>query len=175
MFKQFNPSFIRLATFLCLCTFATAEDIVKVGAGSYTTKLPDGAKTAPPEIFRTANAKGPMPTNDWWSSLAWVKFSEAMYPHPLAVKAEQGGLRVAYPGANITANKSAIFGGMPGDGEDFTIGHSAVEKFADVRVDGFSDCFVTALFADGTKTLRTTFGHGSPCVFATIEGGNATS
>ena len=158
----------------CLGAIAAGGDIVKAGAGSYTTKLPDGAKAPPAEIFRTANVKGPMPTNDWWSSLAWVKFSDAMFPHPLAVKAEPGGLRVAYPGANITANKAAIFGGMPGEGDDFTIGHSAVEKFADARVDGFSDWFVTALFADGARKLRASFGHGSPFVFVTIEGGNPT-
>ncbi len=154
---------------------APAADVVPVGAGSYTTKPPDGAKLPPPTTYRTANVAGPMPTNDWWSSLAWKPLSDAMYPHPLAVRAMSSGLRVAYPGANLTANKSAIFGFMGGDGpDDFVIGHSAVETFAEARVDGFNDWFVSALFEDHGKTLRTTFGHGSPFVFVEIAGGNPT-
>ena len=164
-----------LTALLALAIHAHSEDVVRVGAGSYSTKMPDGAKAPPDTIYRTANVKGPMPTNDWWSSLAWKPLSDAMYPHPLAVRAMPGGLRVAYPGANLTANKSAIFGFMGGDGpDDFIIGHSGVESFAEARVDGFNDWFVSALFEDHGKTLRTTFGHGSPYVFAEISGGNPT-
>ena len=163
-----------LPLLLCAALGAQAEDIVRVGKGSYTTKLPAGAKAPQAAIYRTANVKGPMPTNDWWSSLAWKPFGDALFPHPLAVKAEPGGLRVAYPGANITANKSGIFGAMPGKPDDFTIGHSAVAAFPEARVDGYSDWFVDLLFADGAKTLRTSFGHGSPFVYVTIEGGDVT-
>ena len=151
-----------------------AEDTVRAGAGSYASRVPEGAKLPPETVWRTANVRGPMPTNDWWSSLAWVPLSDAMYPHPLAVRAVAGGLRVYYPGPNITVNKSAIFGFMAGETDDFVIGHSAVEKFAEARVDGFSDWFVDALFEQEGKKLRTSFGHGSPFVFVTIAGGNVT-
>ncbi len=80
-----------------------AEPVVKEGAGSYTTILPRGAKTPQATIYRTDNVKGKMPTNDWWSSLAWMKYSERHYPHPLAVEAGPGGLRLFYPGTAITA------------------------------------------------------------------------
>ena len=165
---------IALAIALNLVPAVRAADVVPVGPGSYSTQLPEGAKAPPAEIFRTANVPGPMPTNDWWSSLAWVPLSDVMYPHPLAVRAIASGLRVYFPGGNLTANKSAIFGFMAGETDDFTIGHSAVEKFAEARVDGFSHWFVDALFADGAKTLRTSFGHGSPFVFVKIAGGNPT-
>jgi endoglucanase Acf2 len=115
-----------------------------------------------------------MPTNDWWSSLAWKPFSDAIYPHPLAIRTVPGGLRVYSPGPNITANKAAIFGIMAGETDDFVIGHSEVAKFSESRVDGFSDWFVSALFESEGKRLRTSFGHGSPFVYATFEGGNAT-
>jgi endoglucanase Acf2 len=159
---------------LALLPAVAIGDIVKVGAGSYTTTLPEGAKTPPEMIYRTANSKGPMPTNDWWSSLAWVPFSDAMYPHPLAVRAVDSGMRIYYPGANLTANNAAIFGFMPGGDEDFVIGHSGVAKFASARVDGFSDWFVSALFEEGDRKLRATFGHGSPFVFVTVDGGSPT-
>jgi len=88
-----------------------AQDFAKVGAGSYATRLPAGAKGPPAQILRTAKVKGPMPTNDWWSALAWKPFGEAMFPHPLAIRAMPAGLRVAYP--RITVNNAAIFGSMP--------------------------------------------------------------
>lgn len=160
---------------LTLWTFSLTspgEDIVRLGAGSYATKAPAGAKLPPPTIFRTGNVKGPMPTNDWWSSLAWTSLSDVMYPHPLAVRAVPEGVRVYYPGANITANESAIFASMPAGSDDFIIGHSKAARFAEARVDGFSDWFVTALFEDGTNRLRASFGHGSPFVFVTVEGGS---
>src|SRR5689334_12079780 len=83
---------------------AEGPEVIPAGAGSYLRGLPEGASGPPREIVATSEVAGrPMPSNDWWSSLAWLRLSEAMYPHPLAVKAEAGGLRVAYPGARLTA------------------------------------------------------------------------
>ena len=90
-----------------------ADATVALGEGGYAVELPPGAKRPQAEIYKTADLSGPMPTNDWWSSLAWMPFSERQYPHPLAVQAESGGLRIYYPGPRITANKAAIFGFMP--------------------------------------------------------------
>ncbi len=93
-----------------------AEPVIRsAGAGSYWEGLPPGAKGPPGLIYRTEEARGAMPTNDWWSSLAWLPLSETMFPHPLAVKAVEGGLRVAYPGAALVAGAVAIMGG---GGED---------------------------------------------------------
>lgn len=149
-----------------------AQERVHVGSGGYVTRLPAGAKGPQAEIFRTADLPGPMPTNDWWSSLAWMKFSERQYPHPLAVAAQAEGLRIFYPG-KITANKDAVFGFMPEHADDFILGHSGVEKFPDAKVAGFSDWFVTARFGDGEKGMSVSYGHGSPFVYAIFDGGEA--
>jgi endoglucanase Acf2 len=156
-----------------LATESRAQEAVSCGAGSYLSGIPRGAHGPPETAFVTAGVGAhPIPTNDWWSSLAWSRFSDAMYPHPLAVRATADGLSVYYPGAKITANAAGIFGPLPGNG-DFTIGLDAVKEFDDARVDAFSDWFVTALFRDrDTALLRTTFGHGSPFVFMTFTGGN---
>ena len=90
----------------------------------------------------------PVPTNDWWSSLAWIPLSERQYPHPLAVCAGPAGLRVDYPGPRIHADKSAIFGFMLPDKCDLTLGHSAQPSFAEARVSDFSDWFVSAQFGE---------------------------
>ncbi len=147
-----------------------AESLVRVGAGSYTTVLPEGAQGAPSTIYRTDKVAGKMPSNDWWSSLAFASNSFAHFPHPLAVKTEAAGFRIAYP-ANLTANRSAIFGGMPGGTNDLILGHSAQAKFPQPLVDGFSDWFVDVLFAEGQHQMRVSYGHGSPFVYATYEGG----
>jgi len=149
------------------------ESIVQVGAGSYSTVLPKGAKGPPATIYKTDAVTGPIPTNDWWSSLAWLPYSERHYPHPLAIQAGKKGLRVHYPGAKITANKDAIFGFMPPENtdEDFVIGHSAQAEFPDARLDGWSDWFVRASFAAGGSSLKVSYGHGSPFVYALYEGG----
>lgn len=162
------------AVLLTAGSACAAEDVVRVGAGSYTTVPPKGMKEPPAAIFQTESVKGKMPTNDWWSSLAWLKFSERHYPHPLAVEAEKRGLRVFYPGNNITGTKDAIFGFMPAKtGDDLTLGHSAQADFPDALVDGFSDWFVTVRFASGPSVMRVSYGHGSPFVYALFEGGSA--
>jgi endoglucanase Acf2 len=147
--------------------------LISVGAGGYTTRLPEGAKAPPVPRCQPAAGRLKMPTSDWWSSLAWSTNSFAQFPHPLAVRPEPAGLRIAYPGARITANRSGIFGGMPGGLEDFILGHSSGDLFSVPLPTGFSGWFVTARFSAGTNFLETTYGHGSPFVYAGYGGGQA--
>lgn len=147
------------------------DAIVRVGAGSYTTRTPAGAKQPPAFVYKTNNLNGPIPTNDWCSSLVFSKFSDSQYPHPLAVKPTAAGLRVYYPGPSITANRVGIFGDMPDNGQDFVLGHSAQDTFPDARLHAFSDWFVTASFASGANLMLVSYGHGSPFVYAEYEKG----
>jgi endoglucanase Acf2 len=165
---------ILFAGFLAILPPLHAEPIIRVGSGSYTAALPKGASLPPVKPLASPTVKGKMPTNDWWSALAWTPFGERHYPHPLAVQAGPKGLRVFYPGTNISANKAGIFGFMPDKtGDDLALGHSAVAEFPDARVDGFSDWFVAVRFGADQKTMRVTYGHGSPFVFAAFDGGAA--
>jgi endoglucanase Acf2 len=162
--------------------FATAFDAfafngeVIVGRGSYSTVLPPGAADVQTTIYQTANVTGRMPTNDWWSSTAWMQYSERQYPHPLAVQNQANGLRLFYPGPTITGNSACVCGWMPATtdpngNDDLIIGHSATANFTDTRVDGFSDWFVTNVSASGGSSLKVTYGHGSPYVYAEYAGG----
>ncbi len=80
---------LRACRILVLVTIvqppAVAEDIVRLGVGSYTTALPPGGREPQAMIYQTAAVRSKMPTNDWWSSLAWMPLSERQYPHPLAI------------------------------------------------------------------------------------------
>ncbi|MDB5295531.1 MAG: Chitin binding protein, partial [Phycisphaerales bacterium] len=161
--------------------------VVRVGAGSYLARPPSGAKTPPGRPFVTADFKGPVPTNDWCSSLYWEPFSHPHYAHPLAMKAVPAGLRVYYPGPAVAGMKDAIFGFMPdgkNDQADLTIGHAAVAAFPEKRVAVASDWFVdvrwqaaaaaTPAEGGGTPAAMTlSYGHGSPFVYAAYEGGGA--
>jgi endoglucanase Acf2 len=153
---------------------AAHADVVKVGAGAYLTTRPKPCKSLPDEIYKTADLEGATPTGQWWSSLVWQPYSQAMFAHPLKLRCTENGFAVTYPGAHITANKSGIFGSGSGKHGDLEIGHSAVAKFPKAECGGYSDWFVTAVFASGSSSLRSTFGHGSPFVFCEIAGGDPT-
>ena len=127
---------IRLLLVLssCLLTLgasAAGQGVVRLGSGSYATAAPPGTKSPPAVIYQTANVRGKMPTNDWWTSLAWLPFSERMYAHPLAFQAGRAGLRVFYPGDHLTADRVGIYGTMPDGGDDVVFGHSAQSDFPD--------------------------------------------
>jgi endoglucanase Acf2/chitodextrinase len=158
---------------------------VAVGLGSYNTTLPAGGKVpdnstgTPVTPKKTANVTGAMPTNKWWSSLAWQRYagnpySENMYAHPLALRAKAGGLGVSYPTNPTisTGNPTYIQEYHYSYAEDLMLGVAGLNA-PDAKVDGFSDWTVTAAWSDGTRSLKTTFGHGLPFVYATKSGGNA--
>ncbi|MFP6872443.1 MAG: glycosyl hydrolase [Verrucomicrobiales bacterium] len=147
-----------------------AAETLDIGNGSYTTTI-TGNFTAPPaEIYRTANLNGPVPTNDWWSSILWEPLSSNHFPHPLGVKCEKNGLRIAYPGARPHAFERGVIAGMPAGGNDLTIGLAGEAKFIEARADDHSDWFITVRFEDGEHSLRCTYGHGSPFVYIETNG-----
>lgn len=175
--RQIMKRFLCAVALCCLIASnaVQAAEVVALGAGSYLRGLPDGAKgpDAAPRMTANAAKLGKMPTNDWWSAVAWSEKPFTMFPHPLAVTAHAAGLRIAYPGSRITANEAGIFGAMPGGLEDMVISQSGVQTFAAPLVDDWNDWFVTLLFENGERKLRLSFGHGSPYVFGTVEGGAA--
>jgi len=146
-----------------------ADGIVSVGAGSYRVGLPPGAKGPPQTIYAAAGLRGPYPTNDWWSSLLWEPFSQPHFSHPLAIRAEAGGLRVQYPGPGVHANREGIFGAMGGGKGDLVLGLDADQPLADARVEGYSDWFVTVRFGPPGAGFSASYGHGSPYVYAMFD------
>ncbi|MFF0745428.1 glycosyl hydrolase [Streptomyces sp. NPDC004111] len=155
---------------------------VPAGAGSYSDARPAGTSGPTTNTGRavtpklTAAAKDrPVPTNDWWSSLAYQRYddnpySTPMYGHPLTYQAKASGLEVGYP------TQPAIVG----DGRqyefahkaDLTVGLSGLNS-PDAKADDWSDWTVTPYWADGTRTFRATIGHGMPFVYAKGSGGDA--
>ncbi|WP_284574071.1 glycosyl hydrolase [Streptomyces sp. 2P-4] len=159
-----------------------AAATVPVGAGSYSDTRPAGTSgptnntgtPVAPKVTPAAQGR-PVPTNDWWSSLAFQRYgdnpySTPMYGHPLTYQAAAGGLDVGYPTTPAVV----------GDGRqyefahrrDLTIGLAGLNS-PDTKADAWSDWTVTPYWSDGARTLRTTIGHGSPFVYAQGSGGDA--
>lgn len=138
------------------------QEIVEIGKGSYLNSVPKAVKTPPAKIYKAASYGRPVPTNDWWSSVAWEQFSSPMFPHPLMIAAQKEGLRVGYPGANMVANEHAIIGG---GATDFVIGSKKLGTFREALLKNDSDWFVTLSFEAEKGSLETTVGHGSPFIF----------
>ncbi|MFD8922220.1 glycosyl hydrolase [Streptomyces sp. NPDC059569] len=155
---------------------------VPVGSGSYSDSRPAGTSgpttntgtPVTPKVTEAARAR-PLPTNDWWSSLAFQRYgdnpySTPMYGHPLTYQATAGGLEVGYP------TTPAIVG----DGRQYEYAHKADLTLGltglnspDTKADAWSDWTVTPYWSDGARTLRTTIGHGLPFVYAKGSGGDA--
>lgn len=150
----------------------TSGKVMPLGVGSYATVRPEACAPLPTEIYRVDQLKGPVPTNQWWSSLVWERYSQNLFPHPLSMVCHEGGLAVTYPGAAIVAADNAIMGGGLDKRGDFLIGHSATDQFPDTKLAGSSAWFVTAEFAQGESSMRLSFGHGSPFVFGEVAGGS---
>ncbi|SCL15192.1 glycosyl hydrolase [Micromonospora inyonensis] len=162
----------------------TPAEAATVGRGSYTTDpvgpLPAGCgqMSTNPRQFVTTNAPtGPVPTNDWWSSLLWKKtncaFSEPLHAHPISFNTLIDGL-----GFSATSTPT-ITGTATGVGEfkypyqeDIRVGVAGLAA-PNVKVDGWTDWTVSPYWTDGARTLRATIGHGLPFAYLQTGGGDA--
>ena len=157
-----------------------------IGAGSYRTDLPAGElpptdlNDQPISPLVTDGITGPVPTNDWASSLSFAhlgnEHSGVMHAHPLSMQAEAGGLALGY-----RATPRFIDGGaydVASEGVKYEYTYAADIKVGldgldapDTRLDGHGDWTVRAAWEDaGTGGLKATFGHGLPFVYFQREG-----
>ena len=174
-----------LASLFAVASQQTAA-AATVGAGSYTTTLPAGASlptgcgdlSTNPRAWVTDNApKGPVPTNDWWTSILWKKtdcqFGEPMFAHPAAYDSYPGGLGISYTTTPvITGSANAVSEYKFPYTRDVLVGVAGLNA-GNVKVDGWSDWTVSPIWTDGARTLRATIGHGLPMSYYTVSGGNA--
>lgn len=148
---------------------AQASSIVPVGAGSYTTAAPSNLTLPPNTIYRTSHVAGPMPTSDWWTSVAWTQPAYPIYPLPLALQTTTMGIGVDYP--DLAAQTVAVHAGYA---TDFTLGAtSGTFPSPNPLVDGYSDWTVSLLWNNGAGgTMRVTATQGSPYLYATFANDN---
>lgn len=159
-----------------------------IGAGSISTTIP--ADAAGPQVYGGADAvphvsgaaaDAPVPTNDWWSSLAFNYFSSPtsapLYAHPIALRADGTGLQIGYqnavtyidaPGLQVPDNVKYEYSFAPG----LHVGLEGLSG-AGVTVAGYGDWTVTTDWRDANDGLQATFGHGLPFVYFSRSGDGA--
>ncbi len=188
-----SPKFARSASALILVSALTALGLgtaaapaaaatIPVGSGSYSDVRPAGTSgpttntgtPVTPKLTPAAKDR-PLPTNDWWSSLAFQRYgdnphSTPMYGHPLTYQATAAGLEVGYPTTPAVVGDGRQY--EYAHKRDLTLGLTGLNS-PDTKADDWSDWTVTPYWSDGARTLRTTIGHGLPFVYAKGSGGSA--
>jgi|GEM_PF-544654 len=137
--------------------------------GGFSTTVPAGGSTPPQTIYKTDSYKGPMQTNDWWSSVAWAQYSEAMYPHPFSVKFTSSGLEVDYPDKVVYPQTYGEVDIATDHNADFEVGAPGFNP-QDARVNKATDWGVDVVMADSQKKIMTTLLHGSPYIYFIYDG-----
>jgi len=168
---------------VALATPASA-DVVPQGSGGYLTSPPGatpgmGCNTdSRTYLTNDVPAGTAVPTNDWWSSLVFRNSQGGyascdsvmpLYAHPAAYQPTTEGMTVSYPTVLQLSQYEYHYPHTP----DFTVGVAGLST-ASVKVAGWTDWTVTSSQSDGTRTLRSTIGHGLPFSWYEATGGDAT-
>ncbi|MCK4822350.1 hypothetical protein KA005_41690, partial [bacterium] len=189
-----------LSVILLLPAFCPAETI-PIGSGSYSTEWPDygghferqneytgwvSTGYGPPlTIFKTNNVNQPMPTNDWWSSVAWLRYSSELWSIPMAYKFTAQGLE-----AMGTFYKSGTTPWYKPREHDYVGGFKSQELQGDVwvsqwskdvlisgtglspeaaRVDSFTDWSTDIKMTQADKSITAKLITASPYLYLTFE------
>ena len=178
----------KIATCGVMVTEATNVDgVVRVGNGGYTLvpngeqEYSEGDTHARSQELQwlpvgekkkaTENLTGPVPTNDWATSLIWgtmwtgynQKFSEALYAIPVIFKPHAGGVKIETPptqvingGNDIQKHYEDAFVDINIGGTNFTAVDARADKVTDWQYD-----FVLNN-SDKSQSIKATIMHGNP-------------
>jgi endo-1,3(4)-beta-glucanase len=124
-------------------------------------------KSAVKEVFIEKEV-GPVPTNQWFSSITFTQASEPFFAYPLAVKMEGDGLGISYP--QVVSTEKTIFASYVEDirlifAYDAT---SAIASYDDFSVE-------VAQRQENELLAITRVTHGSPFVFTHLKSLKAVS
>jgi endoglucanase Acf2 len=145
---------------------------VKVGAGGYYLAPKGGDKAPPRATLRTAAMLAQAaPTNQWYSALIFNPKPEALFAHPLSVKATTAGFEMALASKEI----------VPTERRDVEVHypHRDAIVFSPVAFDPepaklarTSDWAIDISLARGADELLATVAHASPYVYFRLTRGD---
>ena len=142
-------------------TLAATPDAT-IGLGGYYTKLKSGDPALPVAEFVSGEAAGKAaPTNQWYSSVMFQRWSQVIHAHPMTYRATEEGFEVGLPTkrfANVGGSLEVSYPHVP------AIVVSPVGfKPKDARLSKFSDWLAQVSMAAGQgESLTATVLHGSP-------------
>jgi endo-1,3(4)-beta-glucanase len=142
---------------------------VTLGKGSYE----QGDVTQvepPPPTFKTDAIKGPVPSNDWWTSLLLTNFGggSGLVSLPLRSTYSKNGLGVTTIDAGyLTADGNSV--NTQRDTDLYIRPTNLVAGNAVTKVSGYGDYHVNIVFSDdATPKMTSTLVQGSPFVYNTF-------
>ncbi len=157
---------------------AAPDGAVAVGLGAYYTKPKDGilsADATPPRAeYRSGDAVGKAaPTNQWYSSVMFLRWSQPIHAHPMTYRATEEGFELGLPTKRVA---------VEGGGRKVELSYPHVPavvvaplgfKPRDARLAGFSDWLakITMAAAEG-DALKVTVLHGSPFSYYELSKGD---
>ena len=162
--------FVTLVLALMTCVACQAE-IISVGKASYTDSLTDfdpedhGPNV---EIYVSDEARRPLPTSDWWTTLITERFSKNLFAFPLAFRCDELGLLIDRP--EIVQTEKAVLSPFK---PDLRVGlkDQKFDRAEAARWDDFTlDIGFRAKDASGARWTAT-IGHGLPFAYATFKSG----
>ncbi len=143
------------------------KKVEKLGKGSYV--VDDAGLLQPREPkYITKDIDTPIPSNDWWTSIVYTKYSDTMPALPMAYKYSATGLSMYYADGTYTR---ADNGGIGADSRyfDLTIGTSSITGDASAKLAGYGDWSVDVAFSDDdTAKMKSTLLKGSPYAYTTF-------
>jgi len=150
------------------------ESVTQVGAGSYATERPDRYEGPPEEAYVADDVDGPIPTNTWWTDVAWSEFPTNLWSNPLVVKPGFLTIQVGAP------QEWSMGSGIMGDNFaslqaefDLSVGHDALDEFSDNVLTGWGDWSVDYRMRGADGHVDVTQVQASPYLYLSYEGGGA--
>lgn len=147
---------------------------VKVGAGSYHATPKRGDKPPPAAPFRSeALLKLAAPTTQWYSTLIFNPKPEALFAHPLTVKATPAGVEVALPSKQVVPTEFQTTEIHYPHKDPVLISPTAFEP-GPAKLARTSDWAVDFTMDRGADQMQVTTAHGSPYAHITLSRGDVS-
>jgi endoglucanase Acf2 len=141
---------------------SAAPPDVTLGLGGYYTKLKSGDGTPLVAEFVTGEVAGKaVPTNQWYSSVMFQRWSQPIHAHPMTYRATDQGFELGLPAkrfANVGGSIELSYPHVPA-----IVVAPLAFKPNDARLSKFSDWLAQiSMAAGGGESLTATVLHGSP-------------
>lgn len=148
------------------------QQLAPVGLGGIWLgpKASESVRPKPAEFRSGEMLERALPTNTWYSSVAYEKWSGVLHAHPLTFKATESGMELGYPKATPGSVSSLKpWASVKEPGFAVTFPHTADflvslpnQTPQDARLHYAGDWNVTVQMKAGAEALHTHLSHGSP-------------
>lgn len=150
-----------------------ADGTVATGLGRYHTSLKGGPKP-PVAEYRSGAALGKAaPTNQWYSSVMFQRWSQPLHAHPVTYRATEQGFELGLPTKRLAVEDKGGKVEMHYDHTAAIVVSPLAFTPKDARLSGYSDWLAQVeMAASEGEWLRASVLHGSPFSYYEISSGD---